>query len=136
MDPVPLKGETPMLFSAGLVVRIVEAEGGDPGGRFRGSTARYFYQFSTTENREILTFHWTPEASDANAVTFPHLHIGPAIVSGQMAIRPNDLHKAHVPTSPVSIAAVVRFAITEFGVTPLHPARDMVLRRSEEALAR
>ena len=86
MDPVPLKGETPMLFSAGLVVRIVEAEGGDPGGRFQVSTARYFYHFSTTENREVLSFHWTPEASDANAVTFPHLHIGPAIVSGQTAI--------------------------------------------------
>ncbi|MEA2585574.1 MAG: hypothetical protein QOF33_3659 [Thermomicrobiales bacterium] len=90
---------------------------------------QYFYTFSTPEEREVLSFHWMPHARVNNAVTFPHLHIGPAITAGQTAIRPRDLHKAHIPTGYVSLPAVVRRAITELGVVPLRPDWHETLTR-------
>lgn len=93
----------------------------------------YFYELLTPAHQEILSFHWTPEATDPNSVTFPHLHIGPAIVAGQTTLRPRDLHKAHVPTGIVSRAAVVRLAIAEFGVVPLRADWERVLRTVEDA---
>ena len=133
MDPVPLKGEIPILLAVGQIVRIIETERGDPRGPFRISTVQYFYQFSTPENHEVLSFHWTPEGSGANVVTFPHLHIGPAIVSGQTTIRPDDLHKAHIPTNRVSLESVVRLAIVELRVEPLQVKWADILQRSEDA---
>jgi hypothetical protein len=81
-----------------------------------------------------LSFHWTPEAVEPNAVTFPHLHVGRALTADQAAIRLSDFHKAHIPTGHVSMVAVVRLAITEFGVTPLRPDWGRVLRPADDVL--
>ncbi|HEY7034197.1 MAG TPA: hypothetical protein VH482_22855 [Thermomicrobiales bacterium] len=73
-------------------------------------------------------------AADTGLVTFPHLHIGRAMTAGQSAIRPRDIHKAHIPTGYVSLPAVVRLAIAEFGVTPLRANWEEILRRAESVL--
>jgi hypothetical protein len=134
MDPVPLKGMFPLRVTVGQIVRIVRTdESNAPRGPFKISTVQYLYAFSTPQGQEILGFHWTPEATGANVVTTPHLHIGPAITAGQTALRSGDLHKVHVPTGHVSVKAIVRLAISEFGVEPLRPNWEEVLQRTENA---
>lgn len=91
----------------------------------------YAYRLSDVADREILVLHGTPDATDPNAVTFPRLHSGPAILGGQTTIRPRDPHKAHVPTGFVPLAAVVRLAIVDLGVVPLRADWDEMLRRAE-----
>lgn len=139
LEPVPLKTAWVLSFAAGQILRIEAADAADPRGSFRVRTIRYVYRFLAAEElgpTEVLAFHWTPEATGGRPVTFPHLHIGSALLGGQTIIRPHDLHKAHVPTGLVSLQTVVRFAITEFGVTPLRPDWDEVLERTEEASSR
>lgn len=136
MDPIPLKGQHSLHLTVGQQVRLIRTEPDDERGPIRVTTISYFYAFSAPVDgvvKEALTFQWTPEAVGANTVTFPHLHIGPALLVGQTAIRPDDLHRAHIPTGRVSLEAVVRLAITEFGVTPLQARWAEILRRTEDA---
>lgn len=135
MDPVPLKGAFPLRLTVGQIVRIVATDGpADRRGPFQIRTVQYLYAFSTPRNQEILSFYWTPEAIGDNIVATPHLHIGPALTVGQTALRPGDLHKAHVPTGHIPIEAVVRLAITEFEVEPLRPDWAEILRRTHDAI--
>lgn len=136
MDPVPIRGEIPLGFTAGQTVSIITTEASDPRGPYRASTARYFYEIATTEGQEILSFHWTPEEPGRGAITFPHLHVGRALIANQTTIRPEDFHKVHIPTGRVSIEAVVRLLITEFGVTHRNPRWRQILQRSETAFPR
>lgn len=126
---------TRSVSSLANIVRFVDADVSVPSPRRpqRVEVISYFYQLSTQTGGEIIAFHWAPATTDPDTVTFPHLHIGSAIVSGQTTIRPRDLHKAHVPTGIVSLAAVVRLAIAEFGVVPLRTDWDRVFRAAEEA---
>lgn len=136
MDSAPLGGAFRLRFRAGQIVRIVGiAEGDDPQRRFEVRAIQYLYAFSTPEDQEVLSFHWIPEAVGVNVVTTPHLHIGPAITAGQTVVRPGDLHKAHVPTGRISVAAVVHLAISEIGVVPLLPNWAEILERTEDVLS-
>ena len=67
--------------------------------------------------QEMLTFNWTPESRDADAIRFPHAHTGPAITAGQTVLRPGDLHRAHILTGVISLPTVIRLAIAEFSVS-------------------
>jgi hypothetical protein len=133
MDPVRLGGAVPVLLRFGQQVRIRSVDPNDPRGPCEVHLTQYLYAFSTADDREVLAFHWTPEARERGAVTTPHLHIGPALTAGQTVIRPGDLHKVHVPTGLVSIEAVIRLALTEFGVRPLRRNGEHILRRTENA---
>jgi hypothetical protein len=134
MDPVRLRGTTRLLFTAGQNIRIIETEDPeDPRGPLKIETVRYFYVISTTDQTEILAFHWTPEAIDSSTRTFPHLHIGQAITTSQTALRPRTLHKAHIPTGRVSLESVIYLLITEFQVKTLRRNWRRSLERSEQA---
>lgn len=132
MDPVRLKGVTQIDFTAGQIARIIKTDDVDRG-PYKVSTVRYFYTFWTTGDQpeEILSFQWAPEETGPGVVSFPHLHIGPAIISDETAVRPKDLHKAHIPTGRVSIEAIVRLAITELGVPPQKRRWERILNQSE-----
>ena len=134
LDPIRLRGTFPLHLTVGQIARIVAAEDpDDPLGPFDVHTVQYLYEVSTPEDREILSFHWRPDASGDDVVTTPHLHIGPAITAGQSVLRPRDPHKAHVPTGVIGIVAVVRLAILEFGVRPLPSNWANILQRAEDA---
>jgi hypothetical protein len=53
---------------------------GNPRGRFRIRTRGYFYEIATADERQILSFHWQPEAKPTRegdkVVTEPHMHVG------------------------------------------------------------
>jgi hypothetical protein len=75
----------------------------------------YWYALSTSANREILAFHWTPDMIGTQR-SFPHMHVG-SVVSGAGEVASDRFHKLHIPTGYVSVPALVRFAIQEFGVS-------------------
>jgi hypothetical protein len=134
LDPVPLHGADRLHISVGQVVRIVADQHATSSGTFHVEVIEYFYEISSRELQEIIGFHWTPDAAGDNAVTFPDLHVGRAITVGQTAIRPRDLHKAHIPTGKVSVPSVVRLVIAELGVVPLRPDWQSVLQEAERSL--
>ena len=78
------------------------------------------------DERLILSYHWHPNGR--SRVKTPHLHVG-----GRTT--PVDLSKAHLPTGFVTLPAVIRMTITEFGVEPLRADWRDVLAEAERALA-
>ena len=60
-------------------------------------------------------------------MTWPHLH-----AYGQHASV--ELHKLHLPTGSLSIAAGVRFLIEDLDVVPRRPSWEQVLERHEPPL--
>jgi hypothetical protein len=129
-NPVPLRSDLKLKLRVGNAVRLVEVSPRVVERRFQVETGEYFCELSV-EDHEILTSHWTPEAAGAKSVAFPHIHIGSSLVADQRVIRPKDFHKVHIPTGPVSVAAVLRLAITEFGVQPLRRNWSEILERIE-----
>ncbi|MCC6790813.1 MAG: hypothetical protein IT336_03960 [Thermomicrobiales bacterium] len=134
MDPVRLAGLTPLTFSAGQNDDIVEHVDGYSAERFRIRPRGYFCETATDDDRQILSFHWQPEAKPSRAgdhvVTTPHMHVGAAIAAGQTAIRPHDFHKVHVPMGHVSLPGLIWLLIDQLGVAPLNPNWRHVLTRS------
>lgn len=117
-DPLRLRcSGQPNISHASLVIghqfRVVPDE--DLG--WHVSTRQYEYYIQDDEERELIAWHWHPESK----ITYPHLHV-PA---GQIH------HKMHIPTGRVSIEAVIRLLITEFGVPPIRHDWEVVLEEAE-----
>jgi hypothetical protein len=127
MSPVPLRSEFPLSLSVGQTVRIQALRPGT----YATICVQYFYEFATSDGREVLAFHWTPEGAAQGLVTFPHLHVGSALLSESTPIRPRDFHRAHIPTGQVGLSSVVRLAITEFSVQPLIEDWESVIEHAE-----
>lgn len=68
------------------------------------STVAYDYRLDDSDG-ELISWHWHP----ATGVEFPHLHVSRWLID----------RKAHTPTGRVSIEAVLRMLLDEYGV----PAR-------------
>jgi hypothetical protein len=80
----------------------------------------YSYRLLDASRQEIVA--WRRHPKEPNVVIYPHLHLGPAARVGLDAP-----HRAHLPTGVVTIAAIVRCAITEFGVEPRRADWEAVL---------
>ena len=101
---------------------VVEAVGRH--GLWQVRTVERIYEVADADGGLIVTFHWHPAESER--VTWPHLH-----AYGQ---HPSvELHKLHLPTGPLSIAAVVRFLIEDLSVVPRRPDWQPLLERHERA---
>jgi len=105
-----------------LRYRIVEKDAT----RWTVHVAGYHYELQRRDGRELVAYHWHPQG--AGPVTWPHIHLGPAI--GDLW-RPAT--RAHFPTGQVTIEDMVRLAIREFGVTPRRSDWDAVLQRTRVA---
>jgi len=84
----------------------------------------FAYAFSLYRGvREILAYHWEPEASGANAVLTPHAHFGKDLPNPTMSPDGrrliNSLASAHMPTGAVPFTALLRTVIRDFGVEPM-----------------
>ncbi len=87
----------------------------EPGERtWTARVSTYRYGLYDRNGREILSYHWHPDAR--SHVTTPHLHLGGGVASW----RP-DLAKAHMPTGRVTLEDVLLLAIEELtlDVAPL-----------------
>ena len=116
-DPVVLRGVDRILFTAGQNFRLVATDDKDRG-PFKVQTVQYVYAFEIVAGRkhELLAFHWTPEETRPGARTYPHLHVGSAMIASDAPFLPDRFNKLHIPTSRVSLESVVRFAIEELRV--------------------
>jgi len=65
---------------------------------------------------EVIAFHWPPEAPPPQR-RHPHMHVGSLVTAGSR-LRPRDFNRLHIPTGPLSLEAVLLFAIEELGVEP------------------
>lgn len=117
-NPVTLAGLRPLTFSGGQEFRIVQ-DSNAANGPNRITTVKYWYQFALLDGRKLLTFHWTPETTSPGQRTYPHLHVESSLLDPSGPFMPDTFSKLHIPTGPVSLAAIVRFAIEELGVTPI-----------------
>jgi len=99
----------------------------EPGERtWTATVSTYRYGLYDHNGREILSYHWHPDAR--SHVTTPHLHIG----GGVAAWRP-DLAKAHIPTGLMTLEDVLLLAITELAldVEPLRADWRAILTRND-----
>lgn len=117
-DPVQLRSSPAISLSAGQRFRIVRDDDLERG-PYRVHTVEYWYLSAADDDREMLTFHWTPEAVGRGQKTYPHMHVGPALLAADSPIFPTTFHKKHVPSGRISIESVARFAIEELSVSPL-----------------
>lgn len=83
------------------------------------STRSYQIALLDRNEREVLAWHWQPGPALAGP-DHPHVHVSAAARFPDAAGQPAavDLDKLHLPTGPVSLAAVVRMLVEEFGVHP------------------
>lgn len=96
-------------------------------GPYRVTTRGYIY--GVRESRtgdDVVGYHWHPRGSSHARV--PHLHVGSAAITPDGVLTP----KSHLPTARVTLESVIRLCIEEFGVEPLRPDWDQVLRDSED----
>lgn len=113
-DPAPLRTLVGRQFRLDVSCRISIARidsGKDP---FECQMIAYRYAVLDQDIREVIAFHWAPNATDSSRA-YPHLHVG-AVVSGNGSVIPDRFHKLHLPTGPIFLEDVVRFAIEELGV--------------------
>lgn len=126
-DPIQLTSPVagPVLADVALrvVVRQIEV-GREP---YECRIVGYRYALMTPYDREIISFHWTPEMA-GNQRPYPHMHIG-SLISGERQIVPDRSNKLHIPTGVISLGALVRFLVQELDVR-VRPGRnrDSMLR--------
>lgn len=131
-DPLRLRSSPVIHLAAGQRFRVIR-DGADSQEPYRIRTVEHWYQFLLDDEVELLAYHWTPEASASGQTTYPHLHIGAAMLSATAPVFPGTFHKKHLPTGRVAIESVVRFAIEELGVAPLRRNWRAILERGQRA---
>lgn len=148
-SPIPLTSEIHTYLQEPILIRRGNREGGsllftaermftiDPDGADTGDSASvittvYEYRLLDRLERELLVYHWQPGPRYAGP-DHPHLHVSASLRAATSAVdeREIDLDKLHLPTGQVTLAAVVRSLITEFGVEPLRPDWARVLDAAE-----
>ncbi len=125
-EPIPLRGAANVRLLLRLRYRLAPVE--HRPGQWQATIISYQYTLLDQGQREILAFHLHPDGP--SDVQTPHLHLG----AGAGQLRP-ELAQAHVPTGPLTLAAVVRLAIEAFLIRPLRQDWDAVLSRCDAALA-
>jgi hypothetical protein len=126
-EPVALRtNRRPVLLSARLWFNVEPVS--DPRGRLRAVIAGYAFTLLDENQREILAFHLHTDGQ--SHIQTPHLHLGAG--AGQLR---SELSRAHIPTGPITLAAIVRLAVEAFSIRPMRGDWDAVLARSDAALA-
>ncbi len=93
--------------------------------RWQARTVSYYYEFILPNGRQLLSYHWHPVGR--SPIVWPHVHL-PSHTA------PVDLSRAHLPTRPVGLEAVLRLAIEDVGVRPLRADWREVLEAGTDEL--
>lgn len=122
-SPTKLSGEIPLTLSVRQNYRIVEDE--LPRGPWKVSIVAYSYVLAEPEGAEFIAYHWHPLIPN---VSFPHLHLQSGLQLGF-----KRLQGVHIPTHRIAVEDVLRFVITELGVTPRRADWSEILDSSQAA---
>jgi hypothetical protein len=137
-DPVSLRssggGPSGLLLDVVAIVAVTPAESGAFPTLWAAKTAMYQYRLLDRDHTELLVYHWQPGPASAGP-SHPHLHVSAALRAKVDArtTREIGLDKLHIATGLVSLAAVVRMLIVEFGVAPQRADWRETLDRIEAA---
>jgi hypothetical protein len=138
LDPASLRspagGPSGLLVDIAIVFVIVPAEPVSRSRRWDVRTAMYEYRLLDHDHTELLVYHWQPGAAYAGPDE-PHLHVSATLNARIDAVstRSIDLDKLHIATGLVSLAAVVRMLIAEFGIAPQRADWRETLERAAPA---
>jgi hypothetical protein len=94
-------------------------------GPYKVKTLSYAYSISREDQREIIAWHWHPDAPSWQKT--PHLHVG----STQLADNAVISNHHHLPTGRVSVEGIIRLAINDLGVRPAREDWQEKLMESE-----
>lgn len=130
---VRLAAPYPLYFYAMQRFQVVYDDAPVVEGPFRVHTQEYLYSFHDEEERELIAFHWTPNAAGSSQKSFGHFHIKSPMLAERTPIKPGEFSKVHIPTERLSIESIVRFAIDELGATPRIPHWREVLEEGEQS---
>jgi hypothetical protein len=124
-EPVPLRakagGPSGLLLDLRHAYMIVPGEPVGSYSTWRVATKAYEYRILDSEEDELLVYHWQPDGV-ARGPDYPHLHVS-ATISAKISAttrQPLPLDRRHIPTGRVSLEAVVRLLIAEFGIGYRH----------------
>lgn len=120
-DAVPLRGESRIALALTQHYRIIEDSSASR--PWRIVVVAYYYALESQSGQEIIAYHWHPNTR--SAVTFPHLHLGPAAAVGR-----SELVKGHLPTAFIEVGDIVRLTITAFSVEPHRDDWETVIEQS------
>jgi hypothetical protein len=123
---VRMHGDVRLALSVDLRCRMVQNHSTSSRQAWDIEIVSYMYAIRERNRAEIVSWHWHPGIPDLPS--FPHLHLGPAAQIG----RP-EFHRAHVPTGIVTLAEVVRSAITDFHVEPRRADWRAILEDSSDS---
>lgn len=126
-EPAALRagGDAPRIrLGVKVQYRIVENQGPTP---WKMRSAAYKYTVETDDGREVLAYHWHPDAN--SPVTFAHAHLGSIVLKRDGVID----HKHHLPTGRVPLQQVIRLAIVHFEAKPLRGDWPDILDQTEAA---
>lgn len=87
--------------------------------RWRVTTRMYQYRLLDHDERELLVYHWQP-GDEFLGPDHPHVHVSAALSArvNALEVEPIDLAGRHLTTGRVSLEAVIRMLIEDFGVAP------------------
>ena len=123
---VPLHADPHVRLLVDVQYRIVEEP--DTRGSWVVRLEHYAYALRDAEEAELFAYHWHPHAR--SWITWPHMHLGPAL--GQL---PAMARAAHFPTGPVALRDVLDLIIRWFGVVPRQADWDRQLRETRQLFA-
>ncbi len=123
-NPLWLPGTDGLGLSLDLTYRIQQLA--DTRRSWTVSESSYYYALLDRSEHEVLAYHWHPHVE---GVSYPHLHISPGAVRGDVVERAGlseqanalraDLTTAHLPTGPAALESVLWLAIAQLGAAPL-----------------
>jgi hypothetical protein len=118
-------GTMPLGLELRQFYRLVEDQVAPRRLRWHVELTGYHYAFFVRRSgQELLAFHWHPHIVEKS---FPHVHLE----SGLGLLR--DFVGVHVPTGPLDLEDVIRFAIEELGVRPRVRSWAAVLEQTRAA---
>jgi hypothetical protein len=123
--PATLQGSIALLLDVSQHFRVVTV---DAPRSIRVEVISYVYAIMTRDRVELVSYQWHPHGE--GDTDLPHVHIGPAMSRHDSVVRTGEAHKIHLPTGEVSLADVLRLAITELEVEPRREDWDAILSRS------
>lgn len=136
-EPVPLRakagGPSGLLLDIRHLYTIVPGQLAAGAAGWRVTTRAYEYRILDSQAAELLVYHWQP-GRVARGPNHPHLHVS-ATLSARVSATAQQafpLDKRHLPTGRVSLEAVIRFLIAEFGIAYRHRNWVARLNRAEE----